>query len=273
MKNRSRFILAVAPVHHTENKMAFDRGLAGHAFRPLSNPHPKKTNAIEDRKIFAFWTGPNKMGAQRYSCLQTMMQYFPRGVVLVTSTNVGDFILEEHPLHHAYRFLSETHKADYLRTYFMHFYGGGYSDIKKYNSGDSWEAGFRSIETNATLLAVGYPEIGRDGVASAANETVKDSWRRLLGNVAYIFREKSIFTARWLEETENRLDRLSGDLEIHPAQSPQDVPGLMLPSGQVSNYPVPWTYLLGDVFHPLCFEFADYLKQSLVPPAFSDYRD
>ena len=46
------------------------------------------------------------------------------------------YILQEHPLHQSFNYLSETHKADYLRTYFMRFHGGGYSDIKK--TSGSW---------------------------------------------------------------------------------------------------------------------------------------
>ena len=51
-------------------------------------------------------------------------------VKVLFKDDITAHILPEHPLHPAYEYLSETHKADYMRTYCMNFYGGGYADIK-----------------------------------------------------------------------------------------------------------------------------------------------
>lgn len=51
-------------------------------------------------------------------------------VKLITPKNLNNYLLPDFPLHPAYDYLSLVHKSDYLRCYFMHFHGGGYSDIK-----------------------------------------------------------------------------------------------------------------------------------------------
>ena len=58
-------------------------------------------------------------------------------VLLITPNNLNDYIVKDDPLPEAYNYLSLVHKADYLRTYFMYHYGGGYADIKRYQH--SWK--------------------------------------------------------------------------------------------------------------------------------------
>jgi hypothetical protein len=81
--------------------------------------------------IYCFWTGDNEMSQNRLDGLHNLQTVSECEVILVTPQNLNQYILPDAPLHPGYKYLSETHKADYLRTYFMHFYGGGYSDIKK----------------------------------------------------------------------------------------------------------------------------------------------
>lgn len=65
---------------------------------------------------------------------------------LVTVDNIHEYIMEGQPLHPVYEFLSETHKCDILRTYFIYHYGGSYSDIKIPNG--SWVKGFEYMESD-----------------------------------------------------------------------------------------------------------------------------
>jgi hypothetical protein len=51
-------------------------------------------------------------------------------VKVITPVLLPFFILPDHPLHEGFEYLSGVHKSDYLRSYLMNFYGGGYSDIK-----------------------------------------------------------------------------------------------------------------------------------------------
>jgi hypothetical protein len=80
--------------------------------------------------IYVFWTGDNDMSSNRIKCLEDLKKRSEANVILVNNKNLHEYILKSNPLHPSYGYLSETHKSDYLRTYFMHFHGGGYSDVK-----------------------------------------------------------------------------------------------------------------------------------------------
>ena len=51
-------------------------------------------------------------------------------VVFVTLKTLPRFVLKDHPLHPSFDKLSAIQKGDYLKGYFMHLYGGAYSDLK-----------------------------------------------------------------------------------------------------------------------------------------------
>jgi len=71
------------------------------------------------------------MSRQRHLCLEQLKKVTLCEVVLVTPHSLGKYLLDDHPLYPSFFYLSQTHKADYLRTYFMRFHGGGYTDIKQ----------------------------------------------------------------------------------------------------------------------------------------------
>lgn len=144
-----------------------------------------------DKQIFVFWTGDNDMSNRRLECLSNLSQKSECKVILVTPGNLNDYILKDHPLHPAYKYLSHTHKADYLRTYFMHFYGGGYSDIKKTTG--SWGNAFDDINNNNDAYINGYAEV--DGGNSPA--VSKNDIPYLIGNCCYICKPNTEFTRLW----------------------------------------------------------------------------
>ena len=86
------------------------------------------------------------MSNSRKQCLEAMPASTGCEVVCIYKDDVAKYILDEHPLHPAFQYLSETHKADYLRTYFMNFHGGAYSDIKL--QGGSWLKAFDDMEAS-----------------------------------------------------------------------------------------------------------------------------
>jgi hypothetical protein len=93
-----------------------------------------------NRNIYCFWTGTNIMSQQRRECLEHVKSVTECNVNALFKEDIPKYILPEHPLHPGYEYLSETHKTDYLRTYFMNFYGGGYTDIKRQSG--SWRKSF-----------------------------------------------------------------------------------------------------------------------------------
>jgi len=90
------------------------------------------------------------MSPQRKECLDFILANAKCEVVLVRPDNLDKYVLPDQPIHPAYQYLSETHKADYLRTYFMHFLGGGYTDIKKFE-GD-WNKAFDDINAREDIF-------------------------------------------------------------------------------------------------------------------------
>jgi hypothetical protein len=188
-------------------------------------------------------------------------------VIFLTKDDLGDWILNSDPLHAAYEYLSAIHRSDYLRMYFMHHYGGGYSDVK--NISKSWVAALAELKNSGAYLN-GYPEIGWRGVAKVGG------WQyvrlilnvnKLVGNGAYVVKPGTRFTYEWREKVNAVLDENFEGLKRHPAQHPEDFLG-RIDKGVRSNYPLAWTQLLGNIFHPLCLKYSNYVLRTLDAPDF-----
>jgi FkbM family methyltransferase len=217
---------------------------------------PNETLCILPRTIFCFWTGATEMSENRKNCLSTI-----QNCRLITPDVLDKYILQSHPLHRAYQYLSEVHRADYLRTYFMHFYGGGYTDVKL--QGGSWENSFREME-NGEYDACGYKEIGPNGVG---NHFLKDKWENLIGNGAYIFKPYTAFTTKWYNEMIRYLDQIYPILKDNPAQFARDC----VEHNPSTTYPISWCRMLGYIFHPINYEFHQRVLQTLPQPLFYHY--
>jgi len=207
--------------------------------------------------IYCFWTGSNEMSENRKVCLEQLRNTSECEVILVTNLNLHNYILPDKPLHQAYEFLSETHKADYLRTYFMNFYGGGYSDIKKTTG--SWKELFTDLYTSNNSWICGYPEIC-DGVAYHGGD-----YKELIGNCAYISKPNTALTNEWYNEMIELLDKKLLDLKLNPSKHPQDCK-------EHSNYPIGWNEMLGQIFHKICTKYKNYLLKTLPISVFYNYR-
>lgn len=204
-------------------------------------------------KVYCFWTGNNAMSKDRALCFDALQKNIGVEVVLVTPKNLGDYILPKFPLHSAYDNLSLVHKADYLRCYFMHHHGGGYADIKSFNK--SWVDAFSSLNENQNKWMLGYREVGVRGVApvdGVIGEDMRRYWHILIGNCAYISKPNTPFTQAWYCEVNRRLDGYSNALIQNKGNTMGDNPG----------YPIPWTAILGNIFHPLCLRFHNRLMYS-----------
>jgi hypothetical protein len=212
-----------------------------------------------EERVYCFWTGTNPMSQRRKAALASVAETVGVDVSLVTPDTLSKYILQAHPLHRGFRYLSEVHKADYLRTYFMHFYGGGYADIKLQTG--SWKPFFSRLGTSPYLIC-GYKESGPQDIA---NDSVKHAWAELIGNGAYICKPNTDFTKEWYSRMMARLDELYPALVVHPASHPRDK------KEDGHGYPVEWNELLGRIFHAVCFTYKNSLLQELPTPVFSDY--
>ena len=229
-------------------------------------------DAIAQRIVWCFWTDDNDMSDQRRQCLDNMAQATECNVVLVTKATLVNFLCPGHPLHTAYQSLSATHRADYLRAYFLFHYGGGYSDIKMQTG--SWIDSFENMETHQQLTAVGYREVPGGVPVHLTTESgspLSVCWQLLIGNGAYIFRRDTEFLRLWFTRLHRVLDKRSRDLKLHPARFAQDCRGIEH-NGTVSEYPLRWSEILGDIFHPICYQFRDEVMNTLPTPVFHGYR-
>jgi len=236
-------------------------------------------------RIFAFWTGDNPMSENRKACLATFER---TGLepVLVTPDNLSEWVVPDHPIHPAYEHLSAVHRSDYLRAYFMHHYGGGYSDIKTHK--ESWINAVNHTLNSHHVSATGYKEISGgtaalerqfiDGTyhihsfrvpfiaASLMSNTMNLFHFLMIGNCAFYFKPNSRITRSWLTEVERRLSLLYNSLRHNPAQHPRDK------HEDGNGYPVPWSFILGSITGPLFIRYFSRISRKLPMPDFSrDY--
>jgi hypothetical protein len=227
---------------------------------------------LNSRTIFCAWTGTNAISANRLSSLFSVFINSGCPVCFITEKYLKDWQLPTDPFHPAFEYLSETHKADYLRVYLMHHYGGGYTDIKPTHR--NWNTFFARL-IDSDKFALGYTEIGPQGVAPVGGDTeilLKNNFSQLIGLCAFIFKPKSVLTYEWLAQTDKLLDQKISLLMKHRAQFPQDCLGTRLPNGDTSQYPLRWTELLGDIFHPLIYKYREFIIHDNIAPDFSNYR-
>jgi hypothetical protein len=225
--------------------------------------HPELSDPIKNKLIFIFWTGTNEMSFRRVHCINALKEQTGCNIRLVNVDNLHEYILEGHPLHPAYEFLSETHKCDYLRTYFMYHYGGGYSDIKIPNG--SWVKAFEELENDPEIWVNGYHETNSDAIAY---RPAAHLWEKLPGNGAYVIRSKTEFVKEWFERQKGVLDEKLEALRENPSTQPdcciEYVPG--------TKYPLHWNELLGRIFHEVASKHTERILFSIPMPDFNFYR-
>ena len=228
-----------------------------------------------DKIVYCCWTGNNPMSDDRKGCYESILKNIGVKVVLITPENMNEYIKPEYPLHKSYEYLSYTHKADYLRTYMMHIYGGGYTDIKQ--TAYSWEPYFDVLNNYKEKWALGTTELGAATVACYSNcDWVSDNWYKVIGNCAYIFKKQTPLTTAWFNEMNKLLDDKYEELRNNPAQVPDDSNGKEIKNkdGNITNskYPLNWAEMLGAIFHPLCYKYNSKIIHALPPINTTNYR-
>jgi hypothetical protein len=216
-------------------------------------------------KVYLFWTGDNALTPGREAGVASIRRHNPDlDVVLVTPANLAELVLDDHPLHPAYANLSLNHRSDYLRAYFMHHHGGGYSDIKQ--TDHAWRDALHHLNSSPGLWLIGYPEVsssscgGRDALLGP---DIRRHFSSLIGCATYFVRPGTPFTAEWLRELERRLDYYADEIAISPGNTWGDNPG----------YPIAWIELGSDIFHALQLKYLDHLAQDpALLPHFDDHR-
>lgn len=234
--------------------------------------HHAEIDGLKGNVVFCSWTSTNPMSPQRSECLLSIYAQTACPVMFLSPGNIPHWELASHPFHEGYRYLSATQKADYLRCYVMHHFGGGHTDIKQ--TSRPWTGFFQALRDAPDHVCLGYTEIGPHGVAPVGGPLeaeMRENFARLIGNCAYVFKRKTEFTYEWMIRTHAMLDANLEALRLHPAQHPQDHLGVTLPDGTTSQYPLPWMAFC-NVFHTVAYRFADRILHADIAPRFVDYR-
>lgn len=220
-----------------------------------------------DRNIYCFWVGHNNtsMNENRLNGLRSIRENSGVNTILINNDTLKEYILPGHPLHEGFNYLSDVHKADYLRTYFMNFYGGGYTDIKPCSW--DWNIYFDELE-NSDAYGIGAPEDEFElSVTVKQRGWLGKYWNTLISNDLYIFKPKTYFTETWYSTLLRIMDTKIEELILHPAKHPREAADTT-----VTEYPIEWGEILLEVFHPLCFYNTDKIIKTMPYPVTVNYR-
>ena len=228
-------------------------------------------DGVQSNTIFCMWAGTNPMSSQRIQALWSIYNNTRCPVVYINHQSLRDWEKPEYPYHPAFEYLSDTHKSDYMRCYLMHHYGGGWADIK--HTGADWRPHFATLR-RSNALALGYQEIpdGIPHIKGPLGDELRTNYKENIGLCAFIFKRDNELTAMWLKSLHETLDSLHDKLKNNPSTHPQDSTEMLLPCGRKSTYPVSWSGILGDIFHPLMYKNRKKILQDHIKPLFYGYR-
>ena len=207
------------------------------------------------------------MTSNRKTCLDSLIQNSKIPVELITKNNLHTHASNLHP---GFDYLSATHKSDYLRSYFMYNYGGGYTDIKYCNY--DWRPYFIQLE-NSNKSFIGYKEGSKKDVGY---QPAEEHYYKLAGNTHYIFKPHTSFAKRWVEETNKKMDEIYDRLLRYPGNyHPRAIRGGVHGEPNLfktSNYPLEWNELLGRIFHRIQLDYLEEIVLSMPYPNTVGYR-
>jgi len=223
--------------------------------------------------IWCYWAG-GPMNENRLLSLETLVKNIQVPVFLINKKNLYKIQLSEHPFHPAFPYLSAVHQSDYIRIYLLHFYGGGWHDIK------ATEVSYKEVWPefrNPTIYLIGRQERigGPATVFDEENRWMPDYWADLISVTSWIGRPNTELSQAMLNGINKLLDINLDLLKKYPAKHPRekkivkkDIIANYLTwtknalTGRSNHYPLPWT-VFGNIFHPLNYKFKDHISFTL----------
>jgi hypothetical protein len=223
-----------------------------------------------NKTIYIFWTEANELTPRRKHNLQIIKDRCGVELKFLNHRDIPAYELTEHKFHEAYQYLSATAKSDYLRSYFMNFYGGAYCDIKRAEW--DWNPFFDQLE-NSEAWITGYRLGNILDVAVDPNDQdgniMKDNWNQLIGAGAMICKSRTPFTEYWFTLMTSILETKIELLKKNPAKHVRDRLGWVTDSG----YPLRWAEIGPETFMKSCYTFKDKLSYNLPCPELNEkYR-
>ena len=191
-----------------------------------------------ENNIYYFWIKSEEMQQMDIKYAENLKDITKCNIIVITTNNLKDYILKDNPIHEAYEYLSDFHKVNYLKVYFMHFYGGGFYTNGAIN--DSWMEAFNDLNTNPKIFINGYSETSPHDIYVVS---LKKYYKLLVGNDVYIVRSKTEFTNMCYERINKLLDSKLVSLKLHFNKNKEN------------KYPIERSELLGSIFHMVQMEF------------------
>ena len=221
---------------------------------------------------YGFWFG-NEMQGVRKKVYEQLVANIGPPFYLITIANISDFESYKHPFNPAVKYtlkykngMSGIHLADYFRTYISYHYGGAYHDIKlrlktqsisKYwdifEDSNIWVVGMPNLEGGAGDQEVFDYILKNEGNNTDLMLTKDGEWdyrnmidSKLICNGGWIARPRTLLFKKINMFVEIRLDSKFKLIRKHP------VPHFSrcCQRNEVHGYPLGWTDIQGNVFHP-----------------------
>jgi hypothetical protein len=217
--------------------------------------------------IWCFWTGDSLMSSARRQSLDILRACSQCEVTLVDKNNLNSFVKKDFPLHKAYELLSDTHRSDYLRSYFMLHYGGGYSDIKPFTF--SWTKYFDELNDSDKMFT-GFPVMHQSHIPESAGKEARENYNKLISITNFIFKPNTKFAEDWVRLTNNKLDSIYNKLlTTNGNYHPRAITGGVFQTDDFDHkeypidYPLSWSELLGDIMLPLQVKYIGSFLNSM----------
>ena len=134
----------------------------------------------------------------------------------------------------------------------MHFYGGGYADIKFYSEDNNWDECFELMNRNKDIWVIGQQEHVGGSPIKEFNTT--EICGKLVSNGYFIMRPQTESTKTWFDKVNKKLD-----LKLDALKKCWDTTKTnpQISSEKDPRYPLKWAELLGEIIHGLEYEYRD----------------
>ena len=212
--------------------------------------------------VFICWFGI-QISENRLHALNSLIKNINVPYILLTDENVYQYEKKDKPFHKSFPFLSGNHKSDYLRSYLLHYYGGGYHDVKYRNEGwiGQWDS-FQDTNIWIKTRPERHPSwIGYD-VDNPVTRKIQSKYKELGTMCWVICRPNTLYTKNLLNNIETRLDKHYENLKKNPSTKPGGYYANK-PFSKVEDvntmYPLRWLEIMGEHFHLLMYTYKDHM--------------
>ena len=216
--------------------------------------------------VYIVWFG-RKISNNRLKALNNLISNIGVPYILITEDNYKLFEDKKNKIHPAFEYLSGNHKSDYLRSYLLHHYGGGYHDVKYREKSwiNEWDT-FKDKKIWIKTRRETQPfYIGYD-IDNPETKFIQDKFNEL-GTMGYVIcRQKTKYTKELLEKIHSKLDFHYENLKKNPSEKPEGYYA-DTPFEKVSNvgcsYPLRWLELMGEHYHLLMYKYKEHINFEL----------